>query len=206
MTLIKICGVSDPATASHAVQLGADFIGLVFEPRSHRYITPAQAAKVTQAVRSQSGQVVGVFTEHSPREISDIGDRVGLDWVQLHGESARAAASQLRYPKIFALAADKKTAIEPDVLADAGLDPQRDFLLVDGPNPGSGASFDWRNFHAPPSWRWFLAGGLDVNNVGRAIQALRPIGVDVSSGVEDGHRQKDLRLVREFIDAVKRSS
>jgi phosphoribosylanthranilate isomerase len=78
-----------------------------------------------------------------------------------------------------------------------------EYLLFDGPSPGSGKAFDWRTLHVPEGSRFFVAGGLNCGNVGSAIEILKPYAVDVSSGVEtDG--LKDAQKIREFIQIVRK--
>ena len=83
------------------------------------------------------------------------------------------------------------------------LDPERDYLLIDNLIPGQGIPFDWSHYHYTSNFKWFLAGGLNADNVQNAIKQLKPDGVDVSSGVELKQYQKYPVLVKQFIEAVK---
>lgn len=204
MILVKICGITDSKTAVFAAKEGAAFIGLIFEKNSHRYVTIERAKEIARLAKEAGTIPVGVFTDHTSDEIQSIVKQVGLEVIQLHGENARQASRNLPHhlTRLFAVHVQVNGTIEATDLSS--LDEKRDFLLYDGMVPGSGETFDWENFHPNPQFRFFLAGGLNSDNVQLAIKQKQPTAVDVSSGVEDPKtKKKDLEKIRLFIQKVR---
>jgi len=195
--LVKICGVKDLETAQAVVESGADFIGFLFAD-SQRKIT-VQEAKTICKTLSPAIKTVGVFKNQSPEEVNQVAATVGLDYVQLHGEESVAYINQINYPVIKAITVVDQTSIEIMDLYQGVVD----YLLLDGPLPGSGQGFDWSllaidHLEVPV----FLAGGLSIANVSRALAVLPVAGVDVSSGVETAGK-KDPVKIKQFINQVK---
>ncbi len=188
---IKICGFTNVDDALFAAEQGADFIGLIFAEKSKRRVTLAAAKQIVEKIRSTAAEPVCVFAEESLEEILSICKELGVSTVQLHGEKAKLAAPHLMdFCRIYAMRPGEK--IQPS------LDPKRDYLLFDGPSPGSGQTFDHNTFSPPSHFRWFLAGGLTADNVQDAL-FLRPDGLDVASGVESLPGKKDKAKVRAFL-------
>jgi len=204
MTLVKICGITDVETAEFAAKEGAAFIGLIFEPSSHRYVTPEEAKEIAAVAKRFGAIPVGVFTDHDAQEIQVIAKQVGLETLQLYGQKARAACSDLpaHYTRLFVLYVESNGKVQHEDLKD--LNPKRDFLVYDGVVPGSGQTFNWENFQPEGSFRFFLAGGLNPDNVQLAIKMKHPAAVDVSTGVENPEtKKKDLGRIRLFIQKVQ---
>lgn len=192
MTKVKICGLSRVEAVKTAVAAGADYIGFVFA-QSHRQVSLEQAAELASFIPARV-QKVGVFVSPSLAELEQAIDQVGLDLVQIHGDFDEGLLSQISVPVIRA------------VQMTAGADfpkTQADYLLFDAPVAGSGRTFDWNQLDSSAiSQPFFIAGGLDADNVRVAIQTFSPYAVDVSSGVEtDG--VKDNEKIRRFIERVK---
>lgn len=220
MTLVKICGVSTPENALAAAAAGADLLGLVFYRQSHRAVSPTAALTIVRALRAAGHTlpVAGLFVNEAPNWINAIADEVGLDLVQLSGTESAADLTAITRPTLrsvrVAAGADADTLAAPLADADARLagrdgGPLGHTLLplldahVPGEYGGTGARADWAVAAALASRRpVFLAGGLTPENVGAAIRAVRPFGVDVSSGVETD-KLKDPAKVRAFIAAVR---
>ncbi|WP_420420787.1 phosphoribosylanthranilate isomerase [Simkania sp.] len=204
MILVKICGITDSKTAALAAKEGASFIGLIFEKSSHRYVTLKQAKEIADKTKKAGAIPVGVFTDHKADEIQKIVEEVGLEVIQLHGENARLASQNLPHhlTRLFVLHVHANGTIEAADLSS--LDEKRDFLLYDGMVPGSGETFNWDNFHPIKQFRFFLAGGLNAENVQLAIKLKQPTAVDVSSGVENPKtKQKDPEKIHLFIQKVR---
>ena len=192
MTKVKICGLSTKEAVETAVSAGADYIGFVFAP-SKRQVTLEQAAELAKFIPSHI-QKVGVFVSPSRAELLEAVDKVGLDFVQVHGQVVDKLFEDLPCASIQAVQVDGEGHVP---------NSQADYLLFDAPVAGSGQTFDWGQLDtiglAQP---FFIAGGLNEENVARAIQHFFPFAVDVSSGVEtDG--QKDHEKIRRFIERVK---
>ena len=192
MTKVKICGLSTKEAVKTAVSAGADYIGFVFAP-SKRQVTLEQAAELAKFIPSHI-QKVGVFVSPSRAELLEAVDKVGLDLVQVHGQVADDLFENLPCASIQAVQVDGDGHVP---------NSQADYLLFDAPVAGSGQTFDWGRLDTTElAQPFFIAGGLNEDNVARAIQHFSPFAVDVSSGVEtDG--QKDHEKIRRFIERVK---
>ena len=174
MTKVKICGLSTKGAVETAVSAGADYIGFVFAP-SKRQVTLEQAAELAKII---------------PTNVK----KVGLDLVQIHGQVADDLFENLPCASIQAVQVDGNGHVP---------NSQADYLLFDAPVAGSGQTFDWGLLDTKDlSQPFFIAGGLNEDNIEEAIQHFTPFAVDVSSGVEtDG--QKDHEKIRRFIERVK---
>jgi len=192
LTEVKICGLSTKEAVKTAVSAGADYIGFVFAP-SKRQVTLEQAAELAEIIPSHI-QKVGVFVSPSRAELLEAVDKVGLDFVQVHGQVVDKLFENLPCASIQAVQVDGNGHVP---------NSQADYLLFDAPVAGSGQTFDWEQLDTTElSQPFFIAGGLNEDNVEEAIQHFTPFAVDVSSGVEtDG--QKDHEKIRRFIERVK---
>ena len=192
MTKVKICGLSNIEAVKTTVSAGADYIGFVFAP-SKRQVTVEQATELAKFIPSHI-QKVGVFVSPSRTELLEAVDKVGLDFVQVHGRVVDKLFENLPCGSIQAVQVDEGGHVP---------NSQADYLLFDAPVAGSGQTFDWGRLDTTGlAQPFFIAGGLNEDNVARAIQHFSPFAVDVSSGVEtDG--QKDHEKIRRFIERVK---
>ena len=192
MTKVKICGLSTKEAVEVAVSAGADYIGFVFAP-SKRQVTVEQAIELVKFIPSHI-QKVGVFVSPSRVELLEAVDKVGLDFVQVHGQVVDKLFENLPCGSIQAVQVDEGGHVP---------NSQANYLLFDAPVAGSGQTFDWGRLDTTGlAQPFFIAGGLNEDNVARAIQHFSPFAVDVSSGVEtDG--QKDHEKIRRFIERVK---
>ena len=171
---------------------GADYIGFVFAP-SKRQVTVEQATELAKFIPSHI-QKVGVFVSPSRAELLEAVDKVGLDLVQVHGQVADDLFGDLPCASIQAVQVDGDGHVP---------NSQADYLLFDAPVAGSGQTFDWGQLDTTElAQPFFIAGGLNEDNVEEAIQHFTPFAVDVSSGVESSG-QKDHEKIRRFIERVK---
>ena len=196
MTVVKICGICDLASAEAAVEAGADLLGFHF-CSSPRRVKPEEALAIISRLPRRP-RVAGVFIDQGPAEVADIARFCGLDLVQLHGSEPAGFDAGVPAMKVL--------KVRDGVLQAAGGWP--DPLMIDSwsadQRGGTGRTWDWEL--ARPllgSRRVFVAGGLDPVNVGDVVRRYRPYGVDVSSGVESRPRVKDPELVRAFVAAVR---
>lgn len=212
MFRIKICGVTRPEDAEHAVACGADAIGINFFPGSPRFATEGAAREIVAAVAGRV-QVVGVFVNEAPGTISALCGRLGIHRVQLHGDEPPGDAARIPLWRMKAVHADR----DPDLQALLAY-PCEAFLFDAGGRGGyggTGRKLAWGGLAArfpgiacgpgPGGARkpWLLAGGLAPDNVERAILEARPFGVDVASGVESSPGVKDPDKVEKFIKRAK---
>jgi len=199
---IKICGVTDADDAEAAVQAGADLIGLNFVPGSPRRLDLRVAEAVAERVAGQAERVA-VFANAAWDEIERVTRRVDLERIQFHGDESEEEVELLDLPVIKAI---RGADLEAAAKYPAAL------LLLDHPTEGGGRGQTWPWSDAAAliaqGYDVILAGGLDPDNVGKALGELGdllPWGVDVATGVEvagEGHR-KDPRLIERFIAAVR---
>ena len=192
MTKVKICGLSTKEAVKTAVSAGADYIGFVFAP-SKRQVTLEQAAELAKIIPTNVNKV-GVFVSPSREDLLEAIEKVGLDLVQVHGQVVDKLFENLPCGSIQAVQVDERGHVP---------NSQADYLLFDAPVAGSGQTFDWGRLDTTElAQPFFIAGGLNEDNVARAIQHFSPFAVDVSSGVETDGR-KDHEKIRRFIERVK---
>ena len=195
--MVKICGITNREDALAAAEGGATAIGFNFYRGSSRYIQPQRAAEIAASVRLLK---VGVFVNEFPAEIGRIAQLVRLDVVQLHGDETAAVANQQpgRVWKAFRVTESWKPDVLDAYTAEAFL---LDAPANGGKYGGSGNAFDWNRARGMKS-NVILAGGLDATNVGSAIQAVLPWGVDACSRLELSPGRKDHNKMRRFIEAA----
>jgi len=198
MTLfVKICGLKTEQDVDTAVEAGADAIGFVFSD-SPRRIDPATAARLAARV-PESVLTVGVFRREPLEYVRSVAAESGIGAVQLHGPEDRAYYAELASPGRTLI----RAAAFGDAVPRCG-EYGEDMLLLDAPIPGSGIAWDWsRGPVAGPDEKWLLAGGLTPENVRDAVDATRPWGVDVSSGVERSRGVKEPALIMAFVEAAR---
>lgn len=199
--LVKICGVRRVEDAVAAADAGAGAVGLNFWRVGPRYLEPAAARAVADAVRGRL-LVVGVFVDAPYEEIVDVDARVGLDRLQLHGGEPPELVARFAGKAYKAL----RVSCEAD-LAVLSAYGGPCYLLdthVPGQVGGTGRSFDWAlAAKAKRYGRIVLAGGLTSENVAEAVRAAQPYGVDVASGVETAPGVKDPAKIAAFVAAVR---
>jgi phosphoribosylanthranilate isomerase len=191
---VKIEGITTEDDALLAVAMGADALGFVFAP-SKRQVTVSMAADIVKRLPNDV-LTVGVFRDETPEKVVETVHRAGLNGAQLHGHESREDTWWVgeRIPFVIKafVAGNRGVADAAGYRASA--------ILLDAPSPGSGKVFDWRLADGvPDKSRLVIAGGLDPDNVAAAIEATRPWGVDVATGVESAPGRKDPRKVRAFI-------
>jgi phosphoribosylanthranilate isomerase len=203
MTLVKICGITNLDDAEAAVEAGADILGFNFYPRSPRYIEPADARLIIDAL-PESVMTAGVFVNEDPGNIQKIAAASGVSILQLHGDESPEYCKHLdrRYLiKVFA-ARDHfvpETVLDYDVQA----------IMLDAFDKktlgGTGKLSNWSVARKTRELfpRLFLAGGLSAENVGDAIEQVNPYAVDACSRLESSPGVKDHERVRAFVAAVR---
>ncbi|MDZ4198395.1 MAG: phosphoribosylanthranilate isomerase [Kiritimatiellia bacterium] len=198
--LIKICGLTCVEDARAALEAGADFLGFVLYRGSPRYVSPDTLSALRRQL-PESARCVGVFVNESAIEVERVARACGLCAVQLAGEERASEYRAFPFPvwRVVRYAAGEWT---PDLN-----DWPAQRWVVDAAGPsygGSGRVADWAAAAALAGERpVMLAGGLTPENVADAIRAVRPAGVDVSSGVERKPGQKDGDRVRLLIEAAR---
>ena len=205
MTRVKICGITGPADARRAVDLGAWALGMIFWPGSPR-ACPLDEAEAIAAELHRSAQLTGVFVNATLDEVAETADRCRLSLLQLHGDEGPVycgEAARRTGARVIKAARVRDAA---DVQALRAF--RTDFHLLDAyaenTPGGTGQRFDWdlARLHprTPPV---ILSGGLTPDNVGQAIEAIRPFAVDTASGTEAEPGRKDAAKLEAFFRAVE---
>lgn len=209
-TQVKICGVTSNAAVDAALDGGADFIGLVFFPRSPRHVDVPTALKLADRARGQA-KIVALFVDPDDRALDNIVDKVQPDFVQLHGDESgprvREIKRRLHLPVIKAI----RVGTAVDAARALRYNESADLILFDSHPPkgahlpgGNGQAFDWHALDdVKDKMKFMLSGGLTPDNVAAAVEATNAFAVDVSSGVESAPGVKDPKLIRSFLAAAK---
>ncbi len=197
---VKICGLTSTADARAAVAAGADFVGFVFDPASRRFVGPSPAW-----IRSVEGaDRVGVFRNLGVEAVAQAREDAGLDLVQLHGDEPPEACVALGGKARVIKAVAVSGAVDWAGVARYAEVARILFDTASAAGGGTGRRFDWDVLAgAPAGFAFWLAGGLDPENVAAAVERARPAGVDVASGVEAGVGHKDAARMRAFVAAVR---
>lgn len=185
---IKLCGLTRPCDIEAVNELQPDYIGFVFAKKSRRYVSPEKAEGL-KAMLAPGIQAVGVFVNEEPERIVSLLEAGTIDVAQLHGQEGEREIRRLReltdHPLIQAFRIDTEQDVERANASTA------DYVLLDSGAGGTGTVFDWDLLQAIRR-PYFLAGGLDTENLGTVKAKLNPYGIDVSSGIEtDGYKDKE---------------
>lgn len=200
MTRVKICGIKSRTEALLACRAGAWAIGEVFAP-SPRKIEADRAAAINRELGG-SAVKVGIFVNEKLDTMEYIVKTCGLDMVQLHGQEPPELVAELPVPVIKCFPV--KGPVDPDELKRWRPWAYLFDTAVDGHCGGSGLRFNWDYLEAVQGWdNLILAGGLHAGNVAAAVKKIRPLAVDVSSGVEFAQGGKDPQKVGHFINEVR---
>jgi phosphoribosylanthranilate isomerase len=204
-TRIKICGIRDEDGLLTAADEGADAVGFMFVPTSPRAIDPEEAFALA-GLLPPFVSTVGVTADLDAEAFADVEELCPTSYSQLHGGESEKLVRACGPDVIKAVRFDAETIVAE--LARWGAMEEVAAILVDGSSGGKGTTFDWEAL-APHILECpkavIIAGGLTPANVGEAIRACRPWGVDVSSGVESEPGVKDPALIAAFCEAVRRA-
>jgi phosphoribosylanthranilate isomerase len=205
MTRVKICGITGPEDALRAAQLGAWALGMIFWPGSPRRCSPEDAELIGLELH-RSVKLTGVFVNATLDEVAEAADRYRLGMLQLHGDEGpvycREAARRTGC-KVMKAARVRDAAHVQALRAFP-----TDFHMLDAHSArapgGTGESFDWElaTLH-PKTPPVVLSGGLTPDNVGQAIEQVRPFAVDTASGTEAAPGRKDHAKLEAFFRAVE---
>ena len=209
MIEIKLCGLKEPSHIKLAFDLGIKYVGLVFFEKSSRFLS-FKAAKSLISVTPPEIKKVGLVV--NPNDyVLDMISSLGLDMLQLHGSESISRVKEIKsnfdVSVIKAIGVKSKNDLKliknyaevaDQILIDAK--PKSDKSLPGG----NGLKFDWKllenNFWKFP---WFLAGGLNENNIGKAITMTQAKKVDLSSGVEDSSGKKSIKKITSFVKRLR---
>jgi phosphoribosylanthranilate isomerase len=204
--LIKICGINSAEAADAAVRAGAEMAGLAFHAKSPRNLQLEQARALANRLRGRL-RLVTLLSDPSDEALTTAVEAVKPDFIQLHGGETpdRVAAIRGRFRTGIIKAFSLADATDLDL--SCRYKEVADLFLFDAKPPvgaqregGHGAAFDWQILHGRSFGRpWLLAGGLNPENVVRAIRTSEAPGVDVSTGVETSPGIKSAELISQFV-------
>ena len=205
---VKICGVTTPDIVEVAASASADFVGLVFFPRSPRNVGVETARVLREAARGKLG-TVAVMVDPDDALVDSVGEEVRPDLLQLHGNETPERVAEIKARTGLPVMKAIGVAIPSDIAAASRYTKIADYILFDAkPDagtflPGGNArAFDWTMLSGA-TMPFALSGGLTPTNVGDAVRMTGAFLVDVSSGVERAPGKKDVALIRQFIQAAK---
>ena len=211
-TRIKICGITRDEDLRASVDAGADALGFVFYPKSPRYVTPRQAARLCMHLPPYVS-AVALFVNPTLEEVEEVVRAAPVSLIQFHGDetAAHCAAIAAAVARPFVRAFRVKPGTPPSDLLECELSyraasPWFSGLLLDAfvdAYGGAGKVFDWSLVPKELAPRVVLSGGLNVQNATEAVERVRPFALDISSGVEQQKGIKDARKIAAFIAAVR---
>ena len=205
-TRIKICGLKTPEHVDASIDAGADALGFVLYPPSHRAIDLVQLSDLTARVPAFVS-TVALFVNPTKEEVETALASARIDLLQFHGDEPESFCASFGRPYLKAFAVTETF----DLLQSSTKYTTASALLLDTPSAGhggSGKTFNWQlinttNKPSATAPRLVLSGGLTAANVADAISAVRPFAVDVSSGVEISRGVKSSELIQNFCRAVR---
>lgn len=203
---VKICGITNLADARYCASLGADYIGFIQHEPSPRYVEPDMAREIIEWV--EGPRPVGVFVDVEPDEVNRLASEIGFDVVQLHGDEPPEWCREIAQTvvKVFRIR-DTDSAAELRPAFERYAPVVSSFLLdafVPGQPGGTGRTFRWDvAAELSSDYPLFLAGGLTPENVREAVERVRPVAVDTSSGVEEAPGRKSFEALDRFFEAIQ---
>jgi phosphoribosylanthranilate isomerase len=208
-TRVKICGITCAEDAHRAADAGADAIGMIlYAAGAHRQIDADVARKIAMGL-PPFVSAVGVVRDCPPNRLRQLGAHIPLDAMQLHGRETFQDARSLQPMQVIRMIPARPGFEQQIVEWSAAIIPNLGGLLIESPGGGgSGIETDWSLVEpaftdAGSAVPLIAAGGLTPETVGDVVRRLRPWGVDVSSGVEDGEGRKSLEKMTQFVDAIR---
>ena len=210
---VKICGITNEYDAAKACEYGADYLGFIFVQNTPRIVEPEKAKEITESLPRGVGKV-GLFMDNVIDKVADVVILCDLDHVQLHGGESPDYCRQLKEAlgrRGRDISIIKALRVSEKILGTSASEYiHADYFVFDTFQPGTpggtGSKFNWdvlkeqRDEIEKP---FFLAGGLNPENVAEAIRIVDPYGVDVASGVEKFPGRKNEYLLKEFIENAK---
>ncbi len=198
MTKIKVCGITLKKDAQYCALIGVDYIGFIFYPKSKRFIEVDKVKKIVESIKGEI-KTIGVFVNETSSTMNEIAQLIGLDYLQLHGVEPLKTCNELRFPYIKNVRGDKDIEIYKNAK----------FLLVDAQDKtnwgGLGKLGDWEFAKKIKNKgkNLILSGGLNENNINKAINTINPDVVDICSSLETAPGIKNLHSIKNIFDKIK---
>ena len=205
---IKVCGINDKKSMNTALKYKANYIGFVFYPNSPRNISINQSRELLQ-LRNKTTKIVALTVNPNDDFLFEIKNEIKPDYIQLHGNEnpnrCRYIKKNLNIPIIKGINVKNKLNL---MQLTTDFEDICDILLLDAPSEdlpgGNGKKFDWdilKDFKSKK--KWMLAGGLNIENIEKAIEITKAPAIDISSGLEIIKGVKDPKLIENFIIKCK---
>jgi len=203
---LKVCGITELEDARYLAGAGADYLGFVQHEDSPRYAPPSLASDIIEWVHGP--KPVGVFVNDGAAEINAAVEEAGFAFAQLHGQEPPHVVEAVNCPVIKAIHVRNDAAPEQLRTLFERYEDVAEYFLLDTHNSsvwgGTGESFNWRLARELSSdYPIFLAGGIDADNVQRAVETMRPFAIDLSSSLEDVPGEKSFAKIDAFFDAFR---
>lgn len=205
-TKVKICGITNLEDARFASGAMVDYLGFIFTESSPRYIDPEKAGAIVNWV--EGPEKVGVFMNQPLDDVNVLAKFSGIDLVQLHGNETIEYCQLIEKPIIKVIHVGELSTKEEIETQVALYSEVADYLLFDtkanGKFGGTGKTFDWSLLNEiADDIPFFLAGGLNPENVSQAIETVQPFAVDLNSGVEEEPGLKDFEKIEQLMKNLK---
>ncbi len=191
---VKVCGLTRPSDAALVAKLGADMIGMIFAQKSHRFVGIREAARIIEAIPTTVARV-GVFVNEDVARVIELAKQLRLDYVQLHGKEPASNIKALQRERLRVIRAfpiERRSDWKRFQTCKA------DLVLADNRAGGTGQTFDWTLKPPRGLTNLALAGGIDCDNVAAGVRAMRPLAIDVNSGVESAPGVKSPTKLKRF--------
>ena len=223
MIRVKICGITNLSDAMAAVDAGADALGFIFVEGTPRFVTPTQVAPIVRRL-PPFVTPVGVFWDHPSGHVKAVAEACRLRALQFHGEEPPEALEGYAVSVIKTIKLPPASTIDglPEYRVREKFQALAYHKVVTAILLDSAARWSEGESREPIEWklvrqwgqeierapamshvRLILSGGLDPDNVARAVEVARPWAVDVNSGVEAEPGKKDHEKIRRFVAAAK---
>ena len=210
MIEIKLCGLKEPSHIEAALNLGIKYLGFVFFEKSPRFLRN-DSAKSLISLTPPGIIKVGLVVNPSDECLNSISG-LNLDMIQLHGSESINRVKEIKSKFNFSLIKAIGIKEKKDLDLVERYSEVADHLLIDAkPSSntslpgGNGIKFDWTILEKKSwSFPWFLAGGLNANNITEALRMTKAKKVDLSSGVEDSNGRKSINKITSFVKKIKK--
>ena len=210
MIEIKLCGLKEPSHIEAAFNLGIKYLGFVFFEKSPRFLRN-DSAKSLISLTPPGIIKVGLVVNPSDECLNSISG-LNLDMIQLHGSESINRVKEIKSKFNFSLIKAIGIKEKKDLDLVERYSEVADYLLIDAkPSSnaslpgGNGIKFDWTILEKKSwSFPWFLAGGLNANNITEALHMTKAKKVDLSSGVEDSNGRKSINKITSFVKKIKK--
>lgn len=203
---LKVCGITELEDARYLAGAGANYLGFVQHEDSPRYAPPSLAGDIIEWVHGPTP--VGVFVNDGADTINAAVEEAGFELAQLHGQEPPHVVEQVNCPVIKAIHVRHDASSDQLRTLFERYEEVAEYFLLDTHDAsvwgGTGESFNWRVARdLSAEYSIFLAGGIDADNVRRAVETMRPSAVDLSSSLEEVPGEKSFEKIDTFFDAFR---